>query len=129
MSGRIEAELTLLRKHYGQVDYLATKAMHWFRVDVLKVPAGWSPAEIPVVFAVTEGHPGAEPYGFFVPEGLNKNGQPPKQHGAPHPPPFEGEWRFLSWTPVGWRATADIATGSNLWAWVRSFMHRLREGV
>lgn len=129
MNKRIEAELALLRKHYRQVDYLTAKAMHWFRIYPLRVPEGWSPKEIPVVFGVTEGHPGAEPYGFFVPVSLGKSGKPPKQHKAPHAPPFEGDWRFLSWKPEGWRPTADIASGSNLWGWVRTFMHRLREGA
>ena len=129
MTGRIDAELNLLRQHYAKVDYLAANAMHWFRVEVLKTPDEWSPRGIPVVFAVTEGHPGAEPYGFFVPEDLNLKGTPPSGKKVPHPPPFEGRWRFLSWKPEGWHATADVGSGSNLWGWVRSFMHRLREGV
>lgn len=132
MNARIETELALLRQHYDKVDYLAAHAMHWFRVQFLKtpeMPGQWSPAEIPVVFAVTEGHPGAQPYGFFVPEALNLNGEPPSEHEAKHQPPFEGKWRFLSWQPEGWRATADVRSGSNLWGWVRTFMHRLREGV
>ncbi|MCG8594177.1 MAG: hypothetical protein MI785_07360 [Kiloniellales bacterium] len=129
MNKRIEAELALLRRHYREVDYQAAKAMHWFQIHMLKTPEGWLPAEIPAVFAVTEGHPGVQPYGFFVPANLNKGGTPPNQHDAPHPPPFEGQWRFLSWSPEGWQPTADIATGSNLWGWVRTFMYRLREGI
>ena len=129
MSTRIEAELALLRQQYRQVDYLFSGAMHWFRVHALKVPEGWSQGEIAAVFTVTEGHPGVEPYGFFVPKGLTKGGKPPSEHPAPHSPPFEGNWRFLSWNPVGWQPTADISSGSNLWAWVRTFAHRLREGV
>ena len=65
--------------------------MHWFRVQMLKTPEKWAPGEIPVVFAVTEGHPGAEPYGFFVPQELNMEGKPPSQNDAPHPPPFEAQ--------------------------------------
>lgn len=129
MTPRIEAELALLRRQYRQVDYMAAHAMHWFRVHVLKTPDGWSPDEISVVFAVTEGHPGAPPYGFFVPQGLTRDGTPPSEHGPPHPPPFEGAWRFLSWSPEGWQPSADISGGSNLWGWVRTFMHRLREGI
>jgi len=129
MNPRIEAELALLRQHYAQVDYLAANALHWFKVHVLKTPEGWSPPEIPVVFAVTEGHPGAQPYGFYVPAELSLNGKPPSEHKAPHQPPFEGAWRFLSWQPEGWRATGDVRTGSNLWGWVRTFIHRLREGA
>ena len=129
MNKRMNDELALLRQHYAKVDYLAANAMHWFMVQMLKTPDKWSPVEIPGVFAVTEGYPGAQPYGFFVPDALNLNGKPPSEHQAPHPPPFEGKWRFLSWQPEGWHATADVSSGSNLWGWVRTFMHRLREGV
>lgn len=129
MNARIEDELALLRQHYRQVDYLAANSMHWFQVQALKVPEGWSPEKISTVFAVTEGHPGAQPYGFFVPKNLNNGGTPPSENQASHPPPFEGEWRFLSWAPVGWQATADVRSGSNLWGWVRTFAHRLREGI
>lgn len=129
MTPRIESELALLRQHYHDVEHLAVNAMHWFKVQMVNMPGGWTPAEIPTVFAITEGHPGAEPYGFFVPKTLNLNGTPPSEHGSPHQPPFEGDWRFLSWAPVGWKPTADVKTGSNLWGWVRSFSHRLREGV
>lgn len=129
MNVRIKAELELLRRYYPQVDYLAANTMHWFQVQALKTPDGWAPDEISAIFAVTEGHPGAEPYGFFVPHELVTGGRPPSEHSAKHQPPFDGKWRFLSWSPVGWQAAADIRTGSNLWDWVRSFPHRLREGV
>ena len=129
MNERINAEFALLRLHYASVDYLEANAMHWFRVQALKTPENWVPVEISVVFAVTNGYPGVQPYGFFVPKELNLKGKPPSEHDAPHPPPFEGDWRFLSWQPQGWQAIADVRSGSNLWGWVRTFMYRLREGV
>lgn len=129
MNARIEAELALLRQHFERVDHLAVNFMHWLRIQFLKTPEGWSPEEIPAVFAITEGHPGVQPYGFFVPDELKFKGKPPSEHQAPHPPPFEGNWRFLSWQPMGWHATVDVRSGSNLWGWVRSFTQRLREGV
>tara|TARA_R110001606_G_scaffold399304_1_gene584226 strand:+ start:4904 stop:5293 length:390 start_codon:yes stop_codon:yes gene_type:complete len=129
MSARIDAELSLLRQHYADVEHRTENGMHWFSVQFVNAPDGWMPAEVPVIFAVTEGHPGAQPYGFFVPVSLSLNGKPPSENPAPHPPPFKGEWRFLSWQPVDWRPTGDVRTGSNLWGWVRSFHHRLREGL
>lgn len=129
MNPRIQSELALLRQSFASVEHVVTHAMHWFRVYGLKVPDGWSASETGVVFAVSEGHPGAEPYGFFVSKSLTKNGSPPSESSFAHPPPFDGEWRFLSWSPVGWRATADLRSGSNLLNWVMTFPHRLREGV
>lgn len=128
VNARIEAELGLLRLHYQEAEYLHAGGLHWFRVGPLLTPENWSPGEIPAVFSVTEGHPGAVPYGFYVPAALAFNGKPPSEHAAPHQPPFPGKWRFLSWQAVGGRPTADISTGSNLWGWVRSFLQRLREG-
>lgn len=125
---RIEAERALLRLHFSTVEYKEAGGLHWFRVEKLMTPDRWSPDAISVAFSVTQGFPGAEPYGFYVPADLTFNGQPPSDHKAPHQPPFDGSWRFLSWNPVDWRAAADINSGSNLWAWVRSFLHRLREG-
>lgn len=128
MTARIEAELALLRTRYAQVDHVEAKGLHWFRVEPLKTPAGWAPPAIPVTFSVTQGYPGVAPYGFYVPIGLSLNGAPPKEHPPPHPPPFEGAWRFLSWQAEGWRATANVKGGSNLWDWVRTFVRRFEEG-
>ena len=127
-AARIEAELELLGLHFRHVEHTEASGLHWFRVEGLRTPEGWTPELIHVAFSVTQGYPGAEPYGFFVPADLAQAGAPPSEHQAPHPPPFPGNWRFLSWQPEGWRPTADVQTGSNLWGWVRSFMHRLREG-
>ncbi len=125
---RLDQELELLRLHYRNVEHIERDGLHWFRVVCIHTPPEWSPDTIPVVFSVTQGHPGAAPYGFYVPAELVRNGAPPLEHPAPHQPPFSGAWRFLSWQAVNWRPTAEVATGDNLWGWVRSFAQRLREG-
>lgn len=129
MIERIPEEVALLRLHYEAVEYEEASGQHWFHVSGFRTPKDWSPDVIAVAFSVTPGYPGAQPYGFYVPEGLRYRGQTPAAHRAPHPPPFPGQWIFLSWQPVGWRPAADVRTGSNLWAWVRSFQGRLQEGV
>lgn len=126
--GRIDLEVALLRLHYGCVEYKEANSLHWFRVEPIITPPDWSPGTIPVVFSVTQGHPGTVPYGFYVPVNLERKGAPPSEHRAPHQPPFAGQWRFLSWQAIDWRPTAEVATGDNLWGWVRSFPQRLREG-
>lgn len=129
MATRIESELALLRQHFDCVEHAFEERMHWFQVQPLKMPEGWAPSQISVVFCVTESYPGIEPYGFFVPTELKLDSAPPTGCEAPHQPPFEGSWRFLSWAPEEWRATTDLHSGSNLLAWVRTFPHRMREGV
>jgi hypothetical protein len=125
---RIEAELALLRLHYDTVEHIEAGGLHWFRVAPVRTADHWSAETTPAVFSVTQGYPGAPPYGFYVPADLMFKGAPPAEHPAPHQPPFVGTWRFLSWNAEGWRATADVASGSNLWGWVRGFVQRFREG-
>jgi len=125
---RIEAELALLKSQYRDVEYISQSGQHWFRLEPLYTPEDCSPDEIPVVFSVTQGHPGAEPYGFFVPADVRHRGANLAAKPAPHQPPFSGNWIFLSWAPVGWRPTGEVSTGSNLWAWARTFVQRLKEG-
>jgi hypothetical protein len=128
LASRLTEELALLRSNYSAVDYLEANSLHWFQVQDFRMPDACSPNIVPVVFSVTQGYPGGEPYGFFVPRNMTVGGSAPGEAGPPHPPPFSGDWRFLSWSPVGWKPTADIQSGSNLWGWVRSFVQRLREG-
>jgi hypothetical protein len=125
---RISNELKLLRQYYPQVEYREHRGMHWFLLTDYKTPEPWKPEKIQIAFAVTQGHPNAEPYGFFVPAELNLNGRPPSEHSPSNVSPFEGNWRFLSWRPKRWRPSADLLTGDNLWGWARGFAYRLKEG-
>lgn len=129
MNERIDSELKLLRLHYANVEYKEENNLHWFKVGNISTPKGWSPSHIHVIFFVTQGHPGTQPYGFFVPAELKLEGQLPSETSAKHQPPFPENWRFLSWQPVNWHATSDVCTGDNLWGWVRSFLRRLEEGL
>ena len=128
MNERMEAELSLLRLHYAQVEYVRNGGLHWYRVESVRTAEGWSSNMTPVAFSVTEGHPGPPPYGFYIPAGLTYAGSTPADHPAPYQPPFHGTWLFLSWQALDWQPDSDIASGSNLWAWVRSFVHRFEEG-
>ena len=125
---RINEELALLRRHYDLVKHIDASDLHWFRVVPVRTAPNWSSDTTEVVFSVTQGHPGAVPYGFYVPTELTYAGNHPDEQPAPHQPPFAGTWRFLSWQAEGWRPTADVTTGSNLWGWVRSFVKRFEEG-
>lgn len=126
MNARLLAELELLRGHYDAVEFYENG--NWFLVGKYNAPRPWTPNRIDVVFSVTTGYPGAQPYGFFVPASMRHNGRPPTAGSAKATPPFEGDWIFLSWQPNNWRPTADIQTGSNLWGWCRGFQARLAEG-
>ena len=85
---------------------------------------------MPIAFFVTAGHPGAAPYGFLAPAGLNFNGTAPGNSGAPpKTSPFEGAWLHFSWSVDNWAAMADISEGSNLLSWARGFSHRFMEGA
>ena len=136
MRPRIGQELAVLRQHYGSdVEHTEVAGDDWFRLPRYPLPPGWrigetAVTEVPVTFFVGAGHPGAVPYGFLVPEGLNFKGAQPSNTGAPpKPPPFPGSWMHFSWSVDDWAATADIGRGSNLLSWARGFAHRFKEGV
>jgi hypothetical protein len=135
MRGRIRDELELLRRHFGDVVHAEANGRDWFKLARYAMPAGWrigdaGVVEVAVCFLVKGNYPGGAPYGFLGPAGLNFNGVGPNNTGAPpSPPPFPGGWLHFSWSVENWAATADVGKGSNLLAWVRSFMVRFEEGA
>lgn len=128
MVSRIEEELALLRRHYERVDFIDRNQTLWFCVHGYQLFEPCSLQEISVVFSISVGFPGTDPYGFFVPGELTYDGQAYIGKTTPSPPPFPGKWQFFSWAPEQWDPSYDILTGDNLWGWVRSFSERLGEG-
>lgn len=131
MSERLDKELALLRRYYPELEYESQG--HWFRIPTYRLPLGWNRETTSVAFVVPAGYPGTLPYGIYVPAGLLFNGTRPNNYTEPvsNVPPFPGSWGMLSWTPVDgqWRPTADVATGSNLLNYARSFSDRFQEGA
>lgn len=122
---RIKEEISLLKQYYNNVSYKEETGLHWFLVETIQLHNGWEPSVVPVIFYVTEGHPGTQPYGFFVPMGTKFDGKAPKSSTPKYQPPFDGEWRFISWQPLQWHPTDNVRTGDNLWGWTRGFKHGL----
>jgi hypothetical protein len=130
MDERIEEELALLRRHYGELDYRPEG--RWVRVWPVVTGAGWSQDPVAAAFQIPVGFPGTPPYGFYVCSGLAHEGKQPQsyQPRASTQPPFEGDWAMFSWAHDGsWRATSDVVSGSNLFNWTRSFRDRFAEGA
>jgi hypothetical protein len=128
MRERLAQELELLRKHFPEVEYMEEG---WFKIPNYPLTPGWNRVLTDVVFWARPEYPGTPPYGIYVPVGIQYNGQPPKNYTAPPSPapPFAGEWGIFSWSvAAGWRATADLVTGSNLVNWARGIAERFREG-
>ena len=127
MRDRLAQELVLLQHQYGEdVEY--REAGEWFLIPRYPVPAPCYPRPSPVCFNLRPGYPGIEPYGFFVSADLRYDVRAFNASAPPAPPLFPGAWLFFSWASDGWTGTGDVMTGSNLWAWVRSFAARLSEG-
>ena len=134
MRARIEQELSLLRRHYPEIEHKEHAGEDWFRISRYPFPSDWrinetSITEAPIVFKIVATYPTGEPYGFAAPAGINFKGQPPSNPGSAVAPPFEGSWQHFSWAPDGWAPTSDVRKGSNLLVWVSSFGHRLKEGA
>jgi hypothetical protein len=135
MRPRIDEELTLLREVYADVAHAEEAGEDWFYLPRYAVPAGCcvgdkSVDHLAIAFLVKADYPGAPPYGFLAPKGLNFSGAVPNNVGdPPKPVPFPGEWIHFSWTVENWATTSDVRKGSNLLAWCRSFAVRLKEGA
>ena len=131
MKERIEQELTLLRRHFPNLEY--QEEGQWGRILSYPLPEDWSRTATDIAFQIPlAGYPGTPPYGIYTPSGLTFRGVRPDNYTDPAPsqPPYEGTWAIFSWSPEDgqWRATADLITGSNLLNWVLGFADRFREG-
>lgn len=127
-NSRIGKELLLLQKNFEGVDYKEVNNLHWFKIDGYLLPPPLSPEKVSVLFSVTAGHPVPKPYGFYVPAGVAHGDRVLSLNNPQHQPPFDGDWRFISWNAESWVPGADVTSGNNLWGWARSFRSRLLEG-
>jgi hypothetical protein len=103
----------------------------WVFLPDYLVPTGWKHNKYAVCFQIRAGYPDISPYG------INVSPLPEREDGAaltdyaPNPdpkPPFEGTWGRFSWEIPGWKATPDLASGSNLLNFVESIRKRFEEG-
>ncbi len=94
MRPRIEQELALLREVYGEVGHVEGAGEDWFHLPRYLMPLGWCLGDKavehqPLAFLIKADYPGAAPYGFLTPKGLNFNGTAPNKTGDP-PKPVPG---------------------------------------
>jgi hypothetical protein len=130
MSDRIEQEITLLLTSYQELDWRAD--VRWARIPSYRLPDGvWKQTgEIQLAFQLPEQLPGQAPYGFWVHPGLELlSGGTVQNYTYPTNTPFGDGWGQFSWQPENWQPAADVAAGSNMLGFVRSFAERLRQGA
>jgi hypothetical protein len=127
VSGRVELEVALLRSVFGDLRYEPQD--RWVLLPGLTIPAPhWREARSDFAFRIppTEGE---APYGFWVKGGLTSaNGSAITNYTFPSSTAFGGEFGMFSWAPETWAPHPDVARGSNMLTWVRSFIARLVEG-
>lgn len=128
---RVDAELEMLRKQYPRLEY--DPAGHWIRIPDYALPEGWNLPATDVAFQIPNGYPGTEPYGIYVPAGLQFKGASPTSYTVPasNKPSFPGTWGVFSWAPGDgvWRPTVELHSGPNLLNYARGFADRFREGA
>ncbi len=117
---RIDQELDLLRPQFVNIECQELAGSYWFLVPSIELPDNCHPRTISVVFSVTTGHPGAPPYGFYLPANVTRDSVAVSTQAPPAAPPFAGEWRFVSHQPTHWQPAAAVEVGDNLWGWTRS---------
>lgn len=131
MTDRIQAELALIRKVFPDAAYQEEGC--WVCLPSYPLPEGWNRAATDVAFEIMDGYPVTQPYGFYVPSGIQFNGATPNNYTEPvsNEPPFGGTWGQFSWAPRDgeWKPTADVRRGSNLLQWARGFVDRFQEGA
>ncbi len=135
MRPRIEEELALLHTIYNDIQHAEHGGEDWFLLPRYAIPPGWTVGgepthELPIAFLVKADYPSAPPYGFLMPQTTTFGGVAPQSTGgAPNSVPFRGEWLLFSWTVDNWAPATSVKGGSNLAAWCRSFVVRLKEGA
>jgi len=126
---RIDQEVALLRQRFPSLE----RQGDWIKLPDYPLPPGWNRNKTDVAFVIPPTYPGAPPYGFFVPVGLQFEGRFPGNYKEPASQvlPFEGNWGLFSWQPDGgqWQPKEQVTAGSNLMNWAESFANRFREGV
>jgi hypothetical protein len=131
MEERIIKELELLRTKYPDLQYKEDGC--WILIPAYSLPEGWNRPVTDIAFQIPVGYPGTPPYAFHTPVGLRFNGNKPNKYQEPaqNVPPFTSAWGTFSWTPDNgqWRATVDLAIGSNLLNCVIGFADRFKEGA
>lgn len=134
MADRINEEFELLRSVYPDIQRAMSGQEHWFHIPAYSIPQalGWTPAAMPIAFHAQPKHPGAAPYGIFVPTRVCVHGQAPNNFNANanKAVPFPGRWGVLSWTvqSATWRPKADTRSGSNLLNYALGFIERFQQG-
>jgi len=125
---RIEAELSLLRGWFGS-DLEHLPDSNWVCVRTYEIPSEvWTPRVVAVSFQIPTGIPGEQPYGFYVSPGIEAGGATIGNYEYPVATGFGADWGKFSWSPIEWTPTAEMADGSNMLDFARSFADRFREG-
>jgi hypothetical protein len=128
---RMIAELELMRRYYPGAEWHPGASGGWVRLPGYVLPPGmWNVSLCEICFEVRRAYPGEAPYGFYVAGGLRVSGQRPQNYEEPATTPFPGIWGKFSWSfDAAWIPRADVASGSNLTSFVRSFQDRLIGGA
>ena len=134
MRPRIAQEFTAVKARYPDIVHMEHGGEDWFLLPRYSCPQGWeidgSPkSTLAIAFRLGAAYPQGEPYGFATAAKITFKGAAPQSAGSSCPCPFEGDWQQFSWAPDDWTPTDDIHDGSNMLAWVRSFVVRLKEGA
>lgn len=129
MNERLDEELALLRSAFPSLEHRADG--QWVRIPAYPLPLGiWRLMECEVAFQIPDSA-GQQPYGFWVrPDLVLANDTAPQNYSYPTSTPFGDDWGKFSWAPEGqWLPKAELAEGSNMLNWARSFGRRLEEGA
>jgi hypothetical protein len=126
---RLEEEVALVRSGYPEL-----QVMHevlWALIPSYPIPEDlWTCGTVEIAFQFPQNLPGQQPYGFWVRPGLElQGGGAINNYTYPISTPFGEGFGQFSWAPEVWAPAANVAAGTNMLDFVRSFLRRLEEGA
>ncbi len=130
MNEWVEANLTLLRGAYADLETKIVDGVVWLRIPRYPLPPDvWSQSVVDVAFRIPT-TAGEAPYGFWVHPPLTlASGTGIANYSYPASTPWGDDGGQFSFAPAEpWQPKADVRSGPNMLNFARGIADRLREG-
>ncbi len=134
VTGRIQAELELLRRYFKNVDCVQEQNRLYIVISNYPLPAGWNRPSIDLAIVIPPGYPVTPPDNFYVrPQlRLSSTSTPGNYNDDASGQGMPG-WSWFSFHMQDvdgrstWNSSSELLISDNLLTYVRAINDRLRE--